>query len=140
MVRAAALGLVVVFTSASASADCLTLKEARDHWPDERLVWRTENHCWMPKRLSGNPRWRTPKLEPGPKVMPAGQIETKATPEERQEPTILYPLVVYNQANILEEQPLVMRQPWLSPEFMHEWPILIDIDRPFRAWDRRVGH
>jgi hypothetical protein len=122
-----------------AHADCLTLKEARDHWPDERLVWRTENHCWMPKRLSGNPHWRTPKLEPGPKVIPAGQIETKATPEERQEPTILYPLVVYNQANILEEQPLVMRQPWLSPEFMHEWPILIDIDRPFRAWDKRIG-
>ena len=135
MGRAAIMVAAVVFAPAWAHADCLTQSQARAKWPDEHLVWRTDNRCWMPKRLSADPRWREPSI----KVIPAGQIETEATPEERQEPTILYPLVVYNQANILEELPLVMRQPWLSPEFMHEWPILIDIDRPFRTWDKRIG-
>jgi hypothetical protein len=35
---------------------------------------------------------------------------------------------------------LVWPQPWLSPNSMLHWPVLLDIDRtPFVAWDRRVG-
>jgi hypothetical protein len=35
---------------------------------------------------------------------------------------------------------LVWPQPWFSPDGMHDWPKLIDIDRtPFVTWERRVG-
>jgi hypothetical protein len=29
--------------------------------------------------------------------------------------------------------------PWLQPEPMLKWPLLLDIDRtPFKAWDARI--
>ncbi len=56
------------------------------------------------------------------------------------ESEILYPTMVFNKANILEMPPLTMHRPWLSPQSMSNWPLLLDIDRPsFREWDKRIG-
>jgi hypothetical protein len=48
--------------------------------------------------------------------------------------------MVFNKANILEMIPLTMHQPWLSPQSILGWPLLLDVDRPsFREWDKRMG-
>jgi hypothetical protein len=64
------------------------------------------------------------------------------TTKERtlREPEILYPTMVFNKANILEMMPLTMHQPWLSPQSVSSWPLLLDVDRPsFREWEKRIG-
>jgi hypothetical protein len=48
--------------------------------------------------------------------------------------------MVFNKANILEMTPLTMHQPWLTPQSILSWPLLLDVDRPsFREWDKRIG-
>src|SRR5262249_51366713 len=55
-------------------------------------------------------------------------------------PEIFYPTMVFNKANILEMMPLTMKQPWLSPQSISGWPLLLDVDRPsFREWEKRIG-
>jgi hypothetical protein len=36
--------------------------------------------------------------------------------------------------------PLTMKQPWLSPQSISGWPLLLDVDRrSFREWEKRIG-
>ena len=117
-----------------ARADCLTQSQAKAKWPDEHLVWRSENKCWMPKRLAKDPRWHTPADRP---LLPVGQIEAKA-PTTGDEMEIYFPTL--QAGNILDGYPLIYPQPWLAPDSMRNWPLLLDVDRiPFAAWDRRIG-
>ena len=52
---------------------------------------------------------------------------------------IYYPALV--KADTMDSYPkLVWRQPWFNPDGMHNWPVLLDVDRvPFKTWDKRVG-
>ena len=43
------------------------------------------------------------------------------------QPEIFYPTLVFNKANILEMMPLTMKQPWLSPQSISGWPLLLDV-------------
>jgi hypothetical protein len=74
---------------------------------------------------------------------PAGRQHCSgSTAKERSlpEPETVYPTMVFNKANILEMMPLTMKQPWLSPQSISGWPLLLDIDRPsFKEWDKRIG-
>ena len=140
----AAILLVVLLVSTCAHAKpCLTHAEARAKWPDQWLYWHTERKCW--DRIRGShrddfdeaPKPKSEKLaaEIAPKPVLSKPIEPA-----KAEPVIVFPLVEYNKANILQQLPLMLPQPWLSPDYMHNWPLLLDIDRtPFKAWDKRIG-
>jgi hypothetical protein len=52
---------------------------------------------------------------------------------------ILFPSMITG--NMLEGYPsLSWHQPWLSPDTIMHWPLLLDVDRvPFTAWTKRIG-
>ena len=136
--------LLMAVTAATAKP-CLTKEEARKQWPNERLYWHTERHCWdQIKRTSGTYEERQP--EPTQQIAnidPASLPKQVTTTTERTlpEPEIFYPTMAFNKANILEMVlPLTMQQPWLSPYSILGWPLLLDVDRTsFREWDKRIG-
>lgn len=104
--------IVLSAAQALASSSCLLHREARAKFPHERL-YRTDG-CWHMRTQVEQATPQTPKAE------------------------IWYPTLSHN--NMLESGPrLIMKQPWLSSEPMHKWPLLIDVDRPFMAWDKRIG-
>jgi hypothetical protein len=75
-------------------------------------------------------------------IVPAPLPNQVTTTKERTlpEPEIFYPTMVFNKTNILEMMPLTVKQPWLSPQSILGWPLLLDVDRPsFREWDKRIG-
>jgi hypothetical protein len=69
-------------------------------------------------------------------LRPRCQTKERSLPQ----PEIFYPTMLFNKANILEMMPLTMKQPWLSPQSISGWPLLLDVDRPsFREWEKRIG-
>jgi hypothetical protein len=41
---------------------------------------------------------------------------------------------------VSEMMPLAMHQPWLSPQSILNWPLLLDVDQPSsREWEKRIG-
>ena len=53
--------LLMAVTGATAKP-CLTKEEARKQWPNERLYWHTERHCWdQIKGTSGTYEERQPE-------------------------------------------------------------------------------
>ena len=135
--------LLLAVTAATAKP-CLTKEEARKLWPNEWLYWHTERHCWDHiKGTSGTYEERQPELtQQAANVVPAPLPKQVTTTKERSlhEPEIFYPTMVFNKANILEMMPLTMHQPWLSPQSILNWPLLLDVDRPsFREWEKRIG-
>jgi hypothetical protein len=114
----------------AASAACLSHQDARRAFPHRHLYWHGSDHCWdiSPSREPREPP-RDPPRDPPPKGM-----------REAAGPSIIFPGVVFNKTDILDQVPLLMPQPWLSPHDISGWPLLWDIDRqPFTAWDKRVG-
>jgi hypothetical protein len=132
------LFLLMVATPAT-SKPCLTKEEAKKLWPNE-LYWHTERHCWdHTKRTSGTYEERQPEpTQQAANIVPPLPKQVRTTKER--EPEIVYPTMVFNKANILEVMPLTIHQPWLSPQSISSWPLLLDVDRPsFREWDKRIG-
>jgi hypothetical protein len=137
----ASLLLLLMAATAATSKPCLTKEEAKKLWPNEWLYWHTERHCWDHiKGTSGTYEERQPEpTQPTANVVPAPPPKQVTTTKERT-PEIVYPTMVFNKADILEMMPLIMYQPWLSPQSISSWPALLDVDRPsFRAWDKRIG-
>jgi hypothetical protein len=134
--------LLMAVTAATAKP-CLTQDEARKQWPNERLYWHTERHCWdHTKVTSGTYEERQPEPTQEAANLPASLPKQVTTTKERTlpEPEIFYPTMAFNKANILEMMPLTIQQPWLSPYSILGWPLLFDVDRPsFREWDKRIG-
>jgi hypothetical protein len=135
--------LLMAVTGATAKP-CLTKEEARKQWPNERLYWHTERHCWdRMKGTSGTYEERQPEpTQEAANIVPASLPKQVTTTTERTlpEPEIFYPTMAFNKANILEMMSLTMQQPWLSPQSILGWPLLFDADRPsFREWDKRIG-
>ena len=134
--------LLMAVTAATAKP-CLTKEEARKLWPNEWLYWRTERHCWDHISTSGTYEERQPEpTQQAANVVPAPLPKQVTTTKERSlhEPEIFYPTMVFNKASILEMMPLTMKQPWLSPQPISGWPLLLDVDRPsFREWEKRIG-
>jgi hypothetical protein len=127
MTRLLLAALVLLSPTVDASAACLSHHDARRAFPHRHLYWHGANHCWdiSPSREPA----RDPPRDPPPKTM-----------RDAAEPTIIFPGVVFNRIDILDQAPLLMPQPWLSPQNMSGWPLLWDIDRqPFTAWEKRVG-
>ena len=151
----ASLLLLLMAATAALAKPCLTKEEARKLWPNEWLYWRTERHCWDHiKGTSGTGSGRVARSahryeerQPEPtqqpvNIVPAPLPKQVTTTKERSlpEPEIFYPTMVFNKATILEMMPLTMKQPWLSPQSISGWPLLLDMDRPlFREWDKRIG-
>jgi hypothetical protein len=136
---ASLLFLLMVATPAI-SKPCLTKEEAKKLWPNEWLYWHTERHCWdHTKRTSGTYEERQPEpTQQAANIVPPLPKQVRTTKER--EPEIVYPTMVFNKANILEVMPLTIHQPWLSPQSISSWPLLLDVDRPsFREWDKRIG-
>ena len=140
----ASLLFLLMAATAATSKPCLTKEEARKLWPNEWLYWHTERHCWDHiKGTSGTYEERQPEpTQQAANIVPAPLPKQVTTTKERtlREPEILYPTMGFNKANILEMMPLTMHQPWLSPQSISSWPLLLDVDRPsFREWDKRIG-
>jgi hypothetical protein len=130
--------------TAATAKPCLTKEDAKKLWPNEWLYWHTERHCWDHiKGTSGTYEERQPEsAQQAANIVPAPLPKQVTTTKERTlpEPEILYPTMVFNKINNLEIMPLAMKQPWLSPQSILGWPLLVDIDRPsFREWDKRIG-
>jgi hypothetical protein len=136
--------LLLAVTAATAKP-CLTKDQARKLWPNEWLYWHTERHCW--DHIKGTSGTYEEERQPEPtqqaaNVVPAPLPKQVTTTKGRSlpEPEIFYPTMVFNKANILEMMPLTMKQPWLSPQLISGWPLLLDVDRPsFREWEKRIG-
>jgi hypothetical protein len=146
----ASLLLLLTAVTAATAKPCLTKEEARKLWPTEWLYWHTERHCWdRIKRTSGTYEERQPEptqqaanIVPAPLLKQVTTTKEKSLPEEGSLPKaeIFYPTMVFNEANILEMMPVIITQPWLSPQSISGWPPLLDFDRPsFREWDKRIG-
>src|SRR6516162_2679576 len=140
----ASLLLLLTAVATATAKPCLTKEEAKNLWPNEWLYWHTERHCWDHiKGTSGTYEERQPEpAQQAANVVPAPLPKQVTTTKERSlpEPEIFYPTMVFNKANILEMMPLTMHQPWLSPESILNWPLLLDVDRPsFREWEKRIG-
>jgi hypothetical protein len=137
-----AMLLLVMSATAAISKPCLTKEEARKLWPNEWLYWHTERHCWDHiKGTSGTHEERQPEPpQQAANVVPLPKQVMTTKERTLREPEILYPTTVSNKANILEMMPLTMHQPWLSPQSISAWPLLLDVDRPsFREWEKRIG-
>jgi hypothetical protein len=139
-VMVASLLLFLMAATAATSKPCLTKKEAKELWPNEWLYWHTEWHCWdHMKGTSGTYEERQPEpTQPDANIGPASLPKQVTTTKERtlRKPGVWYPTM----ANILEMTPLTMHQPWLTPQSISSWPLLLDVDRPsFREWDKRIG-
>jgi hypothetical protein len=135
-----AIFLLMAITAATAKP-CLTKEEARKLWPNEWLYWHTERHCWDHiKGTSGTYEERQPEpTQQAANIVPA-PLPKRVTTTKESRPEIFYPTMVFNKANILEMMPLTMKQPWLSPQSISGWPLLVDVDRPsFREWQKRIG-
>ena len=141
---AASLLLPLIAVTAATAKPCLTKEEAKKLWPNEWLYWHTERHCWDHiKGTSGTYDERQPdSAQEAANIVPAPLPKQVTTTKERTlpEPEIFYPMMVFNKTNILEMMPLTVKQPWLSPQSILGWPLLLDVDRPsFREWDKRIG-
>jgi hypothetical protein len=137
-----AMLLLLMSATAAISKPCLTKEEARKLWPNEWLYWHTERHCWDHiKGTSGTYEERQPEpIQQAANVVPLPKQVMTTKERTLREPEILYPTTVSNKANILEMMPLTMHQPWLSPQSISAWPLLLDVDRPsFREWEKRIG-
>jgi hypothetical protein len=135
-----AIFLLMAVTAATAKP-CLTKEEARKLWPNEWLYWHTERHCWDHiKGTSGTYEERQPEpTQQAANIVPASPPKRVTTTKESR-PEFFYPTMVFNKANILEMMPLTMKQPWLSPQSISGWPLLLDVDRrSFREWEKRIG-
>ena len=135
-----ALLLLLMAATAATSKPCLTKDEARKLWPNECLYWHTERHCWDHiKGTSGTYERQPEPTQQAANIVPAPLPKQVTTTKERT-PEIVYPTMVFNKANILEMMPLTTHQPWLSPQSISSWPLVLDVDRPsFREWDKRIG-
>lgn len=106
--------------------------------------WREVDgqRCWYEGRKvlpKGDLHWpfeAAPKLAP-PAASPSWleRVSDQAPPAE------IYFLSTVNGRDALETYPaLTWQQPWLSPDTIMNWPLLLDIDRvPFATWDKRIG-
>ena len=134
---------ILMAVTAATAKPCLTKEEARKLWPNEWLYWHTERHCWDHiKGTSGTYEERQPEPTQQAANVVAPLPKQVTTTKERSlpGPEIFYPTMVLNKANILEMMPLTMKQPWLSPQSISGWPLLLDVDRPsFREWEKRIG-
>jgi len=140
----ASLLLLLIAVMTATAKPCFTMEEARKQWPNERLYWHTERHCWDSiKVTSGTYDERQPEpIRQAANIAPASLPRQVTTTTERTlpEPEIFYPTMAFNKANILEMMSLTMQQPWLSPQSILGWPLLFDVDRPsFREWEKRIG-
>ena len=136
----ASLLFLLISATAATSKPCLTKEEARKLWPNEWLYWHTERHCWDHiKGTSGTYERQPEPTQQAANIVPAPLPKQVTTTKERT-PEIVYPTMVFNKANILEMMPLTTHQPWLSPQSISSWPLVLDVDRPsFREWDKRIG-
>jgi hypothetical protein len=137
----ASLLLPLMTVTAAMAKPCLTMEEARKQWPNERLYWHTERHCWDSiKVTSGTYDERQPEPIREAAIVPTSLPKQVTTERTLPEPDIFYPTMVFNKANILEMMPLIIQQPWLSPRSILGWPLLLDVDRPsFSEWEKRIG-
>ena len=80
----------------------------------------------------------SPPPQPDPtdfKNLPAKVATDVGWPGHRAE--VFFPSLAHG--NILASYPLMLPVPWLQPEPMLEWPLILDVDRtPFKAWDARI--
>ena len=91
----ASLLLLLMAATAATSKPCLTKEEARKRWPNERLYWHTERHCW--DQIKGTSRTyeeRQPEpTQQAANIAPAPLPKQVTTTKERTlpEPDIFYP-------------------------------------------------
>jgi len=53
---------------------------------------------------------------------------------------LLYPELTKGGERLNAYPVMIWPQPWLSPNTMLEWPLLIDIDeKPFTTWSKRIA-
>lgn len=68
-----AVFLVSLLIAAQASEQCHTYAEARAHWPNDHLWWRTVKHCWTNERHAGRVT-RERKTNRAPSREPDGNL------------------------------------------------------------------
>jgi len=128
-----------------AKPPCLTQGQAEKRWPDQHLYWRSEHHCWTNDRHQhefADPPARRPISPPPPDKpdwasLPSRVAADIAAPGAATE--VFFPTL--HQGDFLAARPLmVIKQPWFDPTSMLRWPVILDVDRQFRAWDARIGN
>jgi hypothetical protein len=67
------VSFLLMAVTAAMAKPCFTKEEARKQWPNERLYWHTERHCWdQIKRTSGTYEERQPEpTQQAANVVPA---------------------------------------------------------------------
>ena len=137
----AAAVVIGLAPSAAAAAPCYTHAEARKLWPDRHIFWHTENRCWDNSPRGARHYDERPKMHL--QIMPANVAEAAPSALEQAAPKaaaaeILFPALI--RTEMTTAYPLFMPVAWFNPAGMHDWPLILDIDRvPFGAWDRRIG-
>ena len=138
----AAAAIAMLAPSIAVAAPCYTHSEARAKWPDQHIFWHTENRCWDTSPRGARHYDERPKMHL--QIMPANVAEATPSPLEQATPKagaaeILFPALVRIET-MATTYPLIIPVAWFDPHGMHDWPLILDIDRvPFGAWDRRIG-
>ena len=142
-ILAAAVALSLA-PSATVAAPCYTHAEARSQWPREHLWWHhgpDDDRCWDTSPHGARHYDERPKMHL--QIMPANVAEAAPSALEQATPKaptaeILFPALI--RTEMTTAYPLFMPVAWFNPAGMHDWPLILDIDRvPFGAWDKRIG-
>jgi len=140
-ILAAAVVVIGLAPSTTVAAPCYTRMEARQQWPDAHLYWHTDARCWDRSPRGAKHYDERPRLHL--QIMPANVAEAAPSALERAAPKaaaaeILFPAL--QRTEMTTVYPLLFPVAWFDPRGMHDWPLLLDIDRvPFGAWDKRIG-
>ena len=140
-ILAAAVVVIGLAPSTTVAAPCYTRMEARQQWPEAHLYWHTDARCWDRSPRGARHYDERPRLHL--QIMPANVAEAAPSALERAAPKaaaaeILFPALI--RTEMTTAYPLFMPVAWFNPAGMHDWPLILDIDRvPFGAWDRRIG-
>jgi hypothetical protein len=128
----------IVSNPAVASIEC-------HHQPSDNGSWSWRvidgQKCWYQgRRVVPKDQLEWPSTKTSHPAQPPAQASWLERPAANAPPAqILFPSMIAG--NMLDGYPsLTWHQPWLSPDTIMHWPLLLDVDRvPFTAWTRRIG-
>ena len=81
------VSFLLMAVTAAMAKPCFTKEEARKQWPNERLYWHTERHCWdQIKRTSGTYRGTTAGADLAGRQRCSGSAAKAGDEDERKEP------------------------------------------------------
>jgi hypothetical protein len=103
------------------------LHKVQLHWPHEAKETQPKPTPDKPTPPKPTPPLQSSWLEK------AGDKATAAT--------LYFPTLTQSSNSLMDAYPLlVWQQPWLNPQSIMQWPLLLNVDKvPFTAWTKRIG-